>query len=129
MRALIVDDDPEILAIITEVLASNNFETETTENPREALEVLKTESFHVIVTDLQMPDMDGFELAAAIVDMGVKTPVIGISGLPEGGKELLSKKDGKNRLPLDLILKKPFEYEDFYDAIGHVSDKIDYKLA
>lgn len=63
---LIVDDTPENLISLQKVLEKNNFEVDTASSGREALtKVLKT-SYVLIILDVQMPDMDGFEVAEAI---------------------------------------------------------------
>lgn len=61
-RVLIVDDDSGIRNITTMVLQINNYDVEAAENGIEAISVLKRKSPHVMISDLRMPYMDGYEL-------------------------------------------------------------------
>lgn len=59
---LIVDDDPGIRDIAAMVLQINNYEVETAENGIEAISILKRERPRVMISDLSMPYMNGYEL-------------------------------------------------------------------
>jgi CheY-like chemotaxis protein len=61
-RVLIVDDDPGIRNIAAMVLQINNYDVEAAENGIEAVFVLKRQKPHVMISDLRMPYMDGYEL-------------------------------------------------------------------
>ena len=61
-RVLIVDDDPEIRNIAAIVLQINNYDVEAAENGIEAISVLKKKRPHVMISDLSMPYMNGYEL-------------------------------------------------------------------
>ncbi len=57
-----VDDDKDALRLLGKILASQGHEVVTAGNGREALEVLHQSSVDVIISDIMMPEMDGFEL-------------------------------------------------------------------
>ena len=59
---LVVDDEPLILDLVKEVLCPEGYRVETVSTGEEALQVLKTHPFDVVVTDMLMPDMGGMEL-------------------------------------------------------------------
>ncbi len=59
---LVVDDDPLILRVVATVLDLEEFEVVTARSGAEAVEVLRTSTPHVMVADIMMPEMDGFEL-------------------------------------------------------------------
>jgi two-component system cell cycle response regulator len=63
---LIVDDDDLVLARLRELLSAAGYDVHTATNGPAALEVLRTSSASVVVTDLNMPGMDGFELCRRI---------------------------------------------------------------
>ena len=63
---LVVDDDPLILRVVATVLDLEEFEVVTARSGREAIEVLDGSSPHVVVADIMMPEMDGFELCEHI---------------------------------------------------------------
>ncbi len=65
-KLLFVDDAPEILSAIKRSFFDSDYEVITAENGREALAVMKSEQISLVVSDLRMPEMDGFQLLSAI---------------------------------------------------------------
>jgi len=65
-RALIVEDDPDFKDLLAETISDRGTQIQTASNGKEALELLKTFEPNVIITDLLMPVMDGFELLREI---------------------------------------------------------------
>jgi CheY-like chemotaxis protein len=63
-RLLLVDDEPEILASLRRSLRGEGYELVTTTSPREALEVLAKGGIDLLLSDIDMPEMDGLELIA-----------------------------------------------------------------
>ncbi|WP_443945297.1 sensor histidine kinase [Pedobacter sp. AW1-32] len=63
---LIVDDRPENLISLQKVLQAHNFEVDTASSGEEALKKVLRNNYVLIILDVQMPDMDGFEVAEAI---------------------------------------------------------------
>ena len=59
-KALVVDDDPSVLAVLGDYMKAFNFEVETTENPRTALELCRRNRYDIIMSDLVMPQMNGW---------------------------------------------------------------------
>ncbi len=84
-RILVVDDSAVPRAKLKKLFESHGFEVETANDGLEAMEAVGKSKFSVIVTDLEMPNMDGFELIAAIQG-SMETediPVIAITGHEE----------------------------------------------
>jgi CheY-like chemotaxis protein len=77
---LIVDDDRAVRDSLAEVIEAFGFRTRTANNGFEGLEAIKIEAPAAIITDLHMPDMDGFALLTALHSTGAGIPVIAISG-------------------------------------------------
>jgi DNA-binding NtrC family response regulator len=65
-RLLIVDDDDDVLSFLVEALQSEGFAARGTTSGRTALAMLEKESFDLVITDLEMPEMRGTELLAAV---------------------------------------------------------------
>ncbi len=65
-KVLAVDDDPAALEIVRAALEPEGFEVHTTTSPLAALEMLQERRFDLVVSDVVMPDLDGFELALRI---------------------------------------------------------------
>lgn len=61
-KILLVDDDPAVLEILGDFIAVFGFEYETAKDGLEAMERLKQSNFHIVLTDMMMPNMDGMEL-------------------------------------------------------------------
>ena len=72
MRILIVDDDPMALEMLRHALERAGHEVESTENGRQALEVLRRGNLRLVISDWTMPEMDGVELCRKIrsADLG-----------------------------------------------------------
>jgi putative two-component system response regulator len=61
-HVLVVDDDPHIREMLREVIAAEGYSTFTAENGRRALDVLRTIRVDMVITDIEMPELDGLEL-------------------------------------------------------------------
>ena len=87
IRVLIVDDDEGQRSLLAEMTASLGFEVATASDGEDALEQHSAQSADVIVTDLMMPRMDGFDLLRTLESMGDRTPAIvltGVGGIEQG---------------------------------------------
>jgi CheY-like chemotaxis protein len=87
-RILLVDDDPSIRAVSQMLLAARGFDVQTAENGFEALLALRGALPDVIITDLKMPHMSGFELLSVVRKRFPQIPTIAISGEYNGTKPL-----------------------------------------
>lgn len=65
-RALVVEDDPDIVELIDHYLREEGFSVEAVGDGRQALERLRGGAFHVLILDLQLPGMDGLSLCAEL---------------------------------------------------------------
>jgi len=77
---LIVDDDPNTLASLSRAFRLAGHEATVCDNAARAVELLRSESFDVILSDVVMPGRSGLELLEDLKKAGVKTPVVLISG-------------------------------------------------
>jgi DNA-binding NtrC family response regulator len=77
---LLVDDDPNTLASLSRAFRLAGHEATVCDNAARALELLRTESFDVILSDVVMPGKSGLELLDDLKKAGVKTPIVLISG-------------------------------------------------
>ena len=78
-KLLVVDDEFNILELLATSLRFAGFEVVTAGNGREAIEKAENEQPDLIVLDVMMPGMDGFELIATLRVRGVDVPVLVIS--------------------------------------------------
>ena len=107
MKILLVDDDPAILEILADLMAIFGNEYETAQNGIEALEKLKQDLYHIVLTDMMMPEgVSGRELADRVLQDRSDLKVIYSSGysLDSIGNDSLAT-DGAN------FLQKPYDPE------------------
>lgn len=103
-RALLVDDDATLLEMLSEQLESHaEFAVTTAGTATRALDLCKTEQFDVIILDIGLPDMDGRDACRLLRRMGVKCPVIMLTGADTEADTVLGLEAGAN----DYITK-PF---------------------
>ena len=100
-KVLIVDDDPNQIKLIKLYLKNMDLEITTAKNGRHAVHILKDKAFDIILTDYQMPEMDGETLISTIRnEIKLQIPVIMISA-NDRQPNLAKYKNIR-------ILKKPF---------------------
>src|ERR1041385_5848104 len=104
-RILIVDDDERQRSALAAVLSEHAFETQVASDGQEALERLTIFDADVIVADLVMPRMDGFELLRSLKERGDVTPAIALTGFGSMEKALSAVHD----LKAFWYLEKPVE--------------------
>jgi DNA-binding response OmpR family regulator len=105
-KILLVDDEPAVLFALSEALADRRrgLQVITARDGREAIAVLEAQPIHLVVTDLRMPDVDGFELLAHLRRSRPGLPVILMTGL--GTAETTSRLGSSGALE---CLAKPFD--------------------
>ena len=77
LHVLLVDDDPDALAVMSKLLEHQGFSTTTAQNGQEALGLFEHNDFHVVITDVIMPVMDGITLSK---NLHSKVPVVFVTG-------------------------------------------------
>jgi CheY-like chemotaxis protein len=115
-KILIVEDDPFSRGAMEKILQSYNYETFSCALAEEAITRLKQESFNILITDLHMPGMDGFELIrnARMIQPGLL--IIMITGFP--AEEVKCK--GKQE-KLDGFFSKPINWDELHTLLDTLS--------
>lgn len=124
LQVLVVDDNEFIRASMIKFLESNQYDVIGAPHAQDAMHELREKQFALVITDVLMPDTDGFELVDYIrgYDEPLKSiPIIAISG---GGRTVdadavLSALEEK----VDLVLKKPFSKKDLLDNVAVLIEK------
>ncbi len=80
---LIVDDDRAVLTMLCKVVRSNGIEAVTANSGEQALALMDEGKYDLIIMDVNMHGMDGFQAVQAIRGKGIKTPIIIVSGRKE----------------------------------------------
>src|SRR5215468_6854728 len=111
-RVLVVDDDPDILDALSEILEAEGYDVQRARNGREALQRLEQGLPDLVLLDLMMPVMDGWEFARSL-DPGARPPIIVLSA----DRNVSAKAKEIGALGW---LAKPFELSDLLAAVRNV---------
>ena len=103
ISVLIVDDEKPVLKAVSAVLKRENIDATCAASSKEALELLNTRSFDIILLDIMMPEQDGFSLLKELRANQILTPVILLSGREEDAAQV----EGLG-LGADDYMTKPF---------------------
>ncbi|MEM7332000.1 MAG: ATP-binding protein [Chloroflexota bacterium] len=114
-RVLIVDDRPENLAVLLSFLDPLNFEMEIASNGADAIHLTKQWQPDLILMDLIMPDVSGFEVVKEMKadDATKNIPIVAVSASIGRAAQTQSKEAG-----CDAFLSKPVEYSELLKIVG-----------
>ena len=118
MKVLIVDDERAIRYSLKEILEMENYQVETAENGLEGLQKAEKEKFDAIFCDIKMPEMDGTELLSRLVEEGIESPVVMISG----HADITTAVDCIKRGAYDFI-EKPLDLNRILITLKNATDK------
>ena len=79
LKILVAEDDRELCRLFAHVLIKNGYSVKEVSNGREALQALDEDYFDLIISDIMMPVMDGYELVRSLRDAGNTTPILMIT--------------------------------------------------
>ena len=112
MRVLLVEDDTSLAKSIEMMLKSEGFVCDTTDLGEDGLEIGKLYDYDIIVLDLMLPDIDGYEVLRRLRSARIKTPILILSGLSEPDNKVKGLGFGA-----DDYLTKPFNKEELIARI------------
>jgi CheY-like chemotaxis protein len=112
LKVLIVDDEKASRDLVTTLLEADQHEITTASSGAEALQLLRSGSFDLLVTDQEMPRMNGAALVEAIRQSGNSNPIIMLTGFGELMESSCATTDG-----VDLVLNKPVTSEALRSAL------------
>ena len=115
---LFVDDDRAILEIVREYLAEIGYQVDVVDNGLTALERIKDKPYHIVFTDIKMPDIDGLELLSAIKEYRPETEVIIVTGHGSMESAIQAMKYGSYD-----YLQKPFKLNVLKIIIDRILDE------
>jgi len=109
-KILIIDDDPLTLEEIADLLASTGHQVTTGKTAKNAQKLLSDQTFDLVITEIIMPEMDGFEFLIWLRRRSGRPKTIAMSG----GSAKLEKQAvlGTARLMADGILQKPVTHTE-----------------
>ncbi len=115
MRALLIEDDVSMAMNIRLILTSAGFVCDTTDLGEDGLEIGKLYDYDIILLDLMLPDMDGYQVLHGLRTARVKTPVLILSGLSGLDDKIKGLNAGAND-----YLTKPFDKRELTARIQAV---------
>lgn len=115
-RILVIDDDPAILELVTQILTPQ-YTVKTTEDWLDGTDLLTTRRFELLILDLGMPVFDAPEFIRRVHTLSSHSqiPILVISAYPNLRERL-------ENLPVGGILAKPFSVQDLLDRVASLVD-------
>jgi DNA-binding response OmpR family regulator/cytoskeletal protein CcmA (bactofilin family) len=115
MRVLYVDDDPAMCAAVEQMLDSEGYECESVGLGKQAVGLAKRNKYDIILLDIMLPDIDGYEVVERLRKGGVRTPILVQSGLVDRENDMDGLWLGTNE-----YLVKPFNKDELVGRIRAV---------
>jgi len=106
MKILVIDDDLEILELLSSFFESLGHEIKTAADSIEGLKLITTEIFDLLLLDIKLPEKDGIEVLKETKNIDPQLPVVMITGYKEAEKVIEAFRYGA----MDCLLK-PFNFE------------------
>jgi signal transduction histidine kinase/ActR/RegA family two-component response regulator len=116
LRCLVVDDEPTVRTTLADILSSAGHDVVDLGDGAEAIARFRAEPFDVVLTDLAMPRVSGWQVARAVKHAAPSVPVFLITGF---GVELSPEERRANGV--DAILVKPLQIQEILDAVAEVA--------
>lgn len=111
-RILIVDDDPYFLRVLSRILSGESFQVTTAEGAAQAAQVLKENSFDIVISDLRLPDGDGLSILQQVRKAGLEVPVVILTAYGEVDSYLEAMNAGVTE-----YLNKPVKSEELIAVV------------
>ena len=140
MRVLLIEDDSATAQSIELMLKSENFIVDSTDLGEDGLEIGKLYDYDIILLDLMLPDIDGYEVLRRLRQARVNTPILILSGLAEldakikalgfGADDYLTKPFDKRELiaRIQAIVRRSKGHSDSVIKTGKLSVNLDTRV-
>ena len=114
-RILVVDDEDALRTVLCGELVSEGFEVQSAADGDEAIEILNKESFDLILLDIKMPRVNGFDVLKHVKEKHPDTKVVMLTGFADLKNAIESKKLGA-----EDFVSKPYDLVDLLTTIERV---------
>lgn len=111
LKILIVDDEVEVLESTVKFFKKFFDDVEQRINGKEALELMENQKIDVLITDVKMPIMNGWELCHALEEKGIESFIVVMTGSPSN--KIISNN-------CDLLLGKPVQHKDLLNLMDKI---------
>jgi len=123
-RILVVEDEPELRQLVTEVLSESGFQVDSAENGLVALPPLNSVHYDLMLVEEEMSIMTGLELVQLLRSEAIMMPVILVKGT-----RLTREPDQNPHEQIQAILMKPFTFAELFRTVREVlrvADSVDH---
>jgi len=123
LKVLLVEDEEKLATLLKNAIGDSFYSFRLASNGEEGLEMFKTISPDIIITDISMPRMDGLEMSKKIRELDADIPIIILSAFSETDKFL-------NAIDVGVVkyLIKPVDPDELLEYISSLSEKLESKL-
>ena len=119
IKILIVEDEQMLAEILSDTLSDRNFDVHLAYDGVQALDAVKRESFDVIVSDIMMPNLDGYSLAKKLRAEGYNTPILFLTARSATEDVVKGFETGGND-----FLKKPFAIDELIVRVKALAGRL-----
>ena len=120
-KILLVEDNADNLLVLAICLQIEGFTVEQAHDGLEAFQKLEDETFDVVVSDVRMPGVSGFDLVGRILEKFAEMPIVLITADPRARKMATDEQKG-----VSSVLIKPFPIKDLVKSIREAVPENDY---
>jgi len=119
-RILIIEDDPEIASLIGLHLKDHDFSSAHCDNGREGLDLARAEKFDLIILDLMLPELDGFEICKRLREDKIIAPILMLTSRADELDRVLGLELGA-----DDYMTKPFSVRELMARVKAIFRRIE----
>lgn len=113
IKILVAEDDKALNGLVCSYLSDNGYEAEACFNGKEALDKMENQSYDMLISDIMMPELDGYELAKAVRLNDKQMPILFMTALDDKPSKQYGYKIG-----IDDYVVKPFDAEILMLRVG-----------
>ena len=115
-KVLLIDDDPHVIETLSEMLIYSGHTVICAKGGHEGLQKFSADKYDIVITDLGMPGMNGYELARRIKELNPQQPIILVTGwtISSSPEELRTR-------GIDFIITKPFHLQELLFVIDQAT--------
>jgi CheY-like chemotaxis protein len=121
LRVLVVDDHADMLTMMDLMMQRRSYAVKTATSGYEALELASEFAPHVVVSDIGMPGMDGFQLMQNLRSTPEMAP---FKAIALTGYDLISEPELALESGFDAHITKPIEFEELFEMIEKLAEQM-----
>jgi CheY-like chemotaxis protein len=119
-RILVVDDEPDNISVFSIGLEDEGFTVDTFTDPQLALSAFKAETYDLLILDIKMPNMNGFELYEKVNKIDTKLKVCFLTAFGEGYHEEFRRRFPSSSFSDVNFIRKPIRINDLVKKVNDI---------